>query len=714
MKRLLALLLAVAMCISFAACGNSTVNVTSTLNDYEGNSEDMKVMDEQLAKYVADPESLPISYNYDGTDYKGLSADASSSTKKVGDVTTTTFTDKVDNVTITIECKKYEKYPVIELVGYFKNEGKDKSKIFDGIKIFDGNFTGSNGRVIANSGDYNSEFGYKDQEASLFNGFNIAISPTQGRSCNEAFPYQKIIYDEYGFNVAIGWSGVWETAFLTYDDVTNYKVGQKRCHTYIDAGETYRTPSVTMMAYTGDEDHGNNVWRKFYYDHILPVDKGTEKLKGMTVYNQNALPDEEYEEGDEFTKSTEENQLKALSMIEENNIKADLWWIDAGWYEITVDEKDYPKDNPAVQGKWPNVGTWEVDSDRFPNGLKPIGEKCEELGMDFLVWFEPERVKKGTQIYNEHPDWILHADEVNYADPNTFLLDLTNQECVTWLCEHISNFIKDNKITWYREDFNMSPEYFWIDNETEDRVGMVENVWIQNFYYYWDYLLENNPGLNIDSCSSGGRRNDIETMKRAVPLHHTDFGYGYKPICQAFNETLSKWIPYYKPFLCVWDDTGSNYNQDERVDLDTFSKYSFINNIGPMMAIGWPSSIVEDKDRLDYVNNVITPMWEKASPIMLYGDFYAVSPADRESTGWTVHEWYDVKSGKGVIKSIANSECDIGELDIALKGIDADATYKFTNDETGDTFEMKGSDAMENITLEQEAMSGAIWFFEKK
>ena len=66
----------------------------------------------------------------------------------------------------------------------------------------------------------------------------------------------------------------------------------------------------------------------------------------------------------------------------------------------------------------------------------------------------------------------------------------------------------------------------WIRNEAEDRIGAIENLHVQGYLKFWDELILRNPGLWIDSCASGGRRNDLETMRRAVPLHYTDMGYG--------------------------------------------------------------------------------------------------------------------------------------------------------------------------------------------
>ena len=168
-----------------------------------------------------------------------------------------------------------------------------------------------------------------------------------------------------------------------------------------------------------------------------------------------------------------------------------------------------------------------------PKALQPVGKALEKNNVDFLLWFEPERVCHGTWIFENHPEWLLSAfgedghasgqneDELNIikslgnSNPNeNFLLNLGIDECREWLTEHVDQLIKESGITCYRQDFNFEPLRYWRDNEPENRQGVNENLHIQGYLRYWDDLLFNNPGLFIDSCASGGRRNDLETMRR--------------------------------------------------------------------------------------------------------------------------------------------------------------------------------------------------------
>ena len=86
----------------------------------------------------------------------------------------------------------------------------------------------------------------------------------------------------------------------------------------------------------------------------------------------------------------------------------------------------------------------------------------------------------------------------------------------------------------------------------DDRQGITEIRHVEGYLAYWDELRRRHPGLLIDSCASGGRRNDLETLRRAVPLLRSDFQGPQNPSSaemmvgnQGHTYGLSFWVPYY-------------------------------------------------------------------------------------------------------------------------------------------------------------------------
>ncbi len=223
----------------------------------------------------------------------------------------------------------------------------------------------------------------------------------------------------------------------------------------------------------------------------------------------------------------------------------DTWWIDAGWTESP---------SSAVNGWSLGVGNFDPDPVRFPNGLKPVADFAHEGGLRFALWFEPERVMPSTWLARNHPEWLLDAPasfplrELDYMRDSQFkLLNLGNPAAREWLRTKVSETIAHVGIDVYRHDFNMFPLGFWQNEDLRldprgERDGITEIQHVTGLYTYLDELKQDHPNLIIDDCSSGGRRIDIEMLRRAFVLTRTD--YLWDPTGQQ-NHTfgISRWLP---------------------------------------------------------------------------------------------------------------------------------------------------------------------------
>ena len=88
---------------------------------------------------------------------------------------------------------------------------------------------------------------------------------------------------------------------------------------------------------------------------------------------------------------------------------------------------------------------------------------------------------------------------------------------------------------------------------------MVALAQVLGYLKLWDTLRERHPGLWVDSCASGGRRNDLESMRRGVPLHYTDVGYGNHPIKQMQHRLHFEWIPYFRALIPQSCNPGGSF-----------------------------------------------------------------------------------------------------------------------------------------------------------
>ena len=649
-------------------------------------SEDMLKSRAWSERFFANAADLPISFVLDGKAIRGIPEEwqpVSTRRRLDANISEMVFegNDARTGLNVRVECTEYRDYPVVEWVAWFTNKGHESTPIVRDILAMDGTFSGSSPVLYHCNGDFCSEEGYTPGETPLHAGTAVGFAPNGGRPCDGAFPYYRVMFEGWGLSMAIGWPAQWAATFNGIADGVHVRVGQEKTNLRLLPGESIRTPRMTVLSWSGDASRAVNLWRRWYLAHILPRPNG-QPMKPLLACCGT-------DDGEEFTAATEENQLRYIERFQERGIRPDVWWIDAGWYPC------YNKDH---ERKWWTTGTWEPDPERFPNGLKPVSDRAAERGADLLVWFEPERVQPGTKLDAERPEWLLRTDESDDG-----LLNLGNPECRQWLTDHVCGLIRDNGIKIYRQDHNFEPLEHWRKNEAEDRQGMNENLHVQGYLQFWDDLLARNPGLWIDSCASGGRRNDLETMRRSVPLHYSDYGYGDHPVKLAFHRTLYEWIPYFKECTLSWDITGGA-RFDSQVD-----SYSYHCGIAPMLF----ATLDIRRDDYDYaLAEKMIGVWQRASDLILYGDYYPHTPFHKSAEEWVARQFDCPETGCGLLQGIRFPASPKETITIHPKGIDPDAMYFFENAETGETRDILGKDLIrDGFTFALPARSGAIWFY---
>jgi len=648
--------------------------------------EDMALVS-RLAPYRG-PEEIPLSFVYGNRKIKGIPKEFNPRIdRRILDcnmVQVVVVGQDANGLEIRAEYIEYRDFPVTEWIVYMTNNGKANTPILSRIKVMDQELQGTDPVLVHGNGDTCNPDGYEFFTDRVTE--KLLLSPVDGTSCNGAFPYMRLLFDEYGINMAIGWPAQWETEIVPTSMGVHFTAGQQRTHMFLQPGETIRTPRITLMGFVGDESRGRNMWRRWYFKHILPRENGNLIPPKLCLHTWmiDGKP--------EFCGITEENQKLAIDAYIKNNFKPDIWWIDAGWY--------------PCNDEWPQTGTWYPDDERLPKGFAPIGEVCDVNDIALLLWFEPERVRPNTQIDREHPEWLLYRHDEKGEKQQDRLLNLGNKECCDWLIDYIDGFIKENRVRIYRQDFNFSPLGYWLENEEPDRIGALENFHVQGYLRYWDELILRNPGLWIDSCASGGRRNDLETMRRAVPLHYTDVGYGNHPIKQKQHRAMFEWIPYFRAHTLNWDNEEGEYeNGGKPVD-----RFAYHCAMAPAI-----TSMVEynDSQELFELGRKMHPIWRKAAELMLSGDYYPLTKCRKSPGDYYAMQFDDVNRGCGFIQVVRNTRAEEEPFTV-FPHVDEDAIYHLSDHETGNSMTISGMDLKKGFTVSIPKRSGIIWFYRKE
>ncbi len=573
-----------------------------------------------------------------------------------------TWTDPATGLEVRCEAIEYGNHPVVEWTTYLRNTGSGDTPLIEDVRGLDSAWTRSaDGEFTLRGveGDSLSINGYKPYEQMLASGGTWSFAPNGGRPTDGSFPYYNLAMPDGGVTLAIGWPGRWSTTFTRdADRGLQITAGQEQTNLSLKPGEEIRTPLIAMETWKGsDTVRAQNLWRRWMREYSLPGAGGQPMKPMVAMCSSNNYPD---------MQSTAAGEIGYVQQFVRNDAKPDYWWLDAGWY---------PDD-----GHWTKTGTWAPDPVRYPNGVKELSDVVHANGMQMITWFEPERVAPGTWLAHNHPEWLLQS---NVAGETNRLLNLGNPEALRWVTDHIDALITSEDFELYRQDFNIDPLAFWRDTEPASRQGITENAYVQGYLAFWDELRRRHPNLEIDSCASGGRRNDLETLRRSVPLWRSDFIVApYIPgasatsmQCQTYG--LASWVPYF--------GTGAI----------TSDKYIIRSMWSPALNLMIPQAELDSAEGPDWEKYRRLQAEARATGEYMLGDYYPLTPYSQAEDAWMAWQFDCPDQGGGMVEAFRRSQSPVSSMMFQLHGLDPTAWYELFNFDTQETIRVIGSELMD-------------------
>ncbi|TCD16323.1 alpha-galactosidase [Oricola cellulosilytica] len=193
---------------------------------------------------------------------------------------------------------------------------------------------------------------------------------------------------------------------------------------------------------------------------------------------------------------------------------AERFVLDDGWFKGRNDDTT-------------SLGDWTVDQQKFPEGLKPLGDHVSALGMRFGIWFEPEMVNKDSDLYRAHPDWLLGPD-TQPSGRNQFVLDLTSPGVADYLFERIDAILAETGADYVKWDHNRILTGGDARQTTE-------------LYALLARLREAHPGVDFESCASGGGRIDYGILAHAPRVWLSDSNDALERL--RMQHEAARWLP---------------------------------------------------------------------------------------------------------------------------------------------------------------------------
>jgi alpha-galactosidase len=235
------------------------------------------------------------------------------------------------------------------------------------------------------------------------------------------------------------------------------------------------------------------------------------------------------------------------------------------------------------------LGDWYVDETVWPDGLHPLVDHVQGLGMEFGLWVEPEMINPDSDLARAHPEWIM-ATGGRLPPPSRHqqVLDLGHADAYAYLLGRLNALLSEYPIAYLKWDHNRD----LIDAGHSPRGEAGVHAQTLALYRLLDELRARHPGVEIESCSSGGARVDLGILER------TDRVWASDCIDALERQQIQRWTTQLLPPELIGSHVGSpvSHTTGRRHTVDFRAGSALFDHFG----IEWDltSAPAEDQARL--------------------------------------------------------------------------------------------------------------------
>lgn len=251
----------------------------------------------------------------------------------------------------------------------------------------------------------------------------------------------------------------------------------------LEAGEQFTAPETVLvysdqglngMSQTFHRLYRQRLCRGVYRDKIRPV-----LLNGWEAF------------------AFDVDEEKCLRLAKEAaGLGVELLVLDDGWFKNRNDDERA-------------LGDWTEDEKKFPGGIPRLAEAVRKEGMEFGIWFEPEMVSPDSDLYRNHPDWVIRSP--HYApvpSRNQYVLDLSNPEVCDYIISSVSEILERAEITYVKWDMNRHITDLGSSYLEREKQRELSHRYMLGLYSILEALNQRFPQVLFEGCSSGGGRYD--------------------------------------------------------------------------------------------------------------------------------------------------------------------------------------------------------------
>lgn len=395
-------------------------------------------------------------------------------------------------LTVTLFYRVHEKENIIEKWRTVQWEGEDNAVV---ERLYSGEFSlpGRGYQSLNYRGHWGAEFGAHSEQVDSGKKVYESIHGLTAHGCSPFFAVHKGASEERGevYFGALGYSGnfkiVVEAAPKNYLSVlagmsdTDFEI-------HLQKGQSFTTPPV-YAGYTVEGLTGmTHTLTGFARAKLMPKHWGSRSLD--ILYNSWYAT--------YFDVFCDEQIALARRAAD---LGVELFVVDDGWF--------LGRNNDHA-----GLGDWTPDPKKFPDGLTPLIQSVNQMGMRFGIWIEPEMVNPDSNLFRAHPQWVLrYKNREILTGRNQYLLDMANPEVQDYLFQCFDSLLRENNINYIKWDMNRFVAEMGSETRDPQRFKELWHQYTEGFYGLIKALRKNHPTVEFEACASGGGRVDFGALE---------------------------------------------------------------------------------------------------------------------------------------------------------------------------------------------------------
>lgn len=252
----------------------------------------------------------------------------------------------------------------------------------------------------------------------------------------------------------------------------------------LNPGESFATPESLQVFSAQGLNGMSQVWHRFVKNQISPT-QHSDAIRPTYLNSWEAA----YFDINEQLVSDLADKAKAIGL--------EMLVVDDGWFEGRNDDHT-------------SLGDWFSDKQKFPNGIAAAAAQVKKKGLKFGLWFEPEMVNEQSQLFESHPDWVIHVPgRVRSTGRQQLILDLSRAEVVAYLFERIDSFLGCGDIDYVKWDMNRVMSEVGSAGLAPNQQLETPHRYMLGVYDLVGRLVAKHPNVLFENCASGGNRFDL-------------------------------------------------------------------------------------------------------------------------------------------------------------------------------------------------------------